>query len=42
MEIMKESLRDVESRVRKTKLVSEFLKETIDNIIQNYKDMNLM
>lgn len=28
MEIMKESLRDVESRVRKTKLVSEFFKES--------------
>ena len=42
MEIMKESLRDMESRMRKTKLISEFLKETIDRIIQNYKDMNLM
>lgn len=35
MEIMKGSLRDMESRMRKTKLVSEFLKETIDKIIQN-------
>ena len=42
MEIMKESLRDMESRMRKTKLISEFLKETVDRIIQNYKDMNLM
>lgn len=42
MEIMKGSLRDMESRMRKTKLVSEFLKETIDKIIQNQKDMNLM
>ena len=42
MEIMKESLRDMKSRMRKTKLISEFLKETIDRIIQNYKDMNLM
>lgn len=42
MEIMKESLRDMESRMRKTKLMSEFLRETIVRIIQNYKDMNLM
>ena len=42
MEIMKETLRDMESRMRKTKLISEFLKETVDRIIQNYKDMNLM
>lgn len=42
MEIMKESLRDMKSRMRKTKLIYEFLKETIDRIIQNYKDMNLM
>ena len=42
MEIMKESLRDMESRMRKTKMISELLNEKIDRIIQNYKDMNLM
>ena len=34
MEIAKESLRDMKSRMRKTKLMSEFLKETIVRIIQ--------
>lgn len=38
MEIMKQSFRDTERENEKDQLMSESHKETVDRIIQNYKD----
>lgn len=41
MDYMKEGLSGMEGKMRKTQLISELCKETIDRISQNGKDKNL-